>query len=78
MQKEDVEKIDPEREYSLGYLLAHNMFGGVKQFSTARARVLEDLVSEHPILNTSVAQTGNRRMYTIKGSNLIAYFNVRS
>lgn len=66
-------RIEPEREYSLSYLVKNGMFGSVKQFSTARTHVLEDLISGSPVLKASIVGDGSHRTYMIRGDNLIEY-----
>lgn len=68
--------IDPNKEYPLGYLVKHRLFGPVKQFSTARAKVLFDLLSDEPILNATLTGEGRRRSIIIKGANLLRYLEV--
>lgn len=75
---ETTEAIDPKKVYSLSYLVKKGMFGSVKQFSTARQHVFEDLMSASPVLKASIQGEGSHRTYEIEGKRLLDYLKKRS
>ena len=70
--EQTVEKVDPTKTYTLTYLVKHGMFGGVKQFSTARQHTMQDKLGRN-ILKAEISGDGAHRTYLIKGANLLVY-----
>lgn len=67
--------IEPEKTYSLYALVRGGVFA-TNQFSTARNWVIEDSMSENPILKAVITGNGLHKSYSILGQHVLDYLAV--
>jgi len=73
--KKAIEKIDPEKVYSLTEIVKAGLIPPIKSYPTAYRVVLEDraLPESKRVINATIIGEGRARTIRITGKNLIAY-----